>query len=42
MTNFRIKTTARNKALEFVDEVFNTVTIALVAVLGILTVAATI
>jgi hypothetical protein len=42
MTNFRIKTAPRNKMAEFIDEAFNAVTIALVAVLGILTVAATI
>jgi hypothetical protein len=42
MTNFRIKTVPRNKVAEFIAEAFDAVTIALVAVLGILTVAATI
>jgi hypothetical protein len=42
MTNFRIKTAPRNKVTEFVADAFDAVTIVLVAVLGILTVAATI
>jgi hypothetical protein len=42
MTNFRIQTAPRNKVTEFITEAFNAVTIALVGVLGILTVAATI
>ena len=42
MTNFRIKIAPQSKTTEFVTEAFNAVTIALVGVLGILTVAATI
>jgi hypothetical protein len=42
MTNPRIQTAPRNKVSEFIAEAFNAVTIALVGVLGILTVAATI
>ncbi|HVW74800.1 MAG TPA: hypothetical protein VHC39_14285 [Rhizomicrobium sp.] len=41
MTRF-IKTTPRSDVTEFIAEAFNAVTIALVGVLGILTVAATI
>ena len=42
MTNLRIKIAQNNKATEFITEAFNVVTIALVGVAGILTVAATI
>jgi hypothetical protein len=42
MTDFRIKIAPREKMAESIDEAFHAVTIALVAVLGILTVAATI
>lgn len=42
MTRPRIQNTPRNKVAEFIAEAFNAVTIALVAVVGILTVAATI
>ena len=42
MTNPRIQTAPRNKVSEFIAEAFNAVTIVLVGVLGILTVAATI
>jgi len=42
MTNPRIQTAPRNKVTEFIAEAFNAATIALMAVVGILTVAATI
>jgi hypothetical protein len=42
MTNHRIPSAPRNKTTEFIVEAFQTVTIALVGVLGILTVAAAI
>jgi len=42
MTNPRIQTPPRNKVTEFIAEAFNAATIALMAVVGILTVAATI
>jgi hypothetical protein len=42
MTNPRIQTVPRNKVADLIIEVFHTATIALVGVLGILTVAATI
>jgi hypothetical protein len=42
MTNPRIQIAPRNKLIDFIDEAFNVATIALVGVLGILTVAATI
>ena len=42
MTHPRIQIVPRNKVAEFIAEAFNAVTIALVGVVGILTVAATI
>ena len=42
MTNPRIKTAPRNKVSEFIAEAFNAATIAMLGVVGILTVAATI
>jgi hypothetical protein len=42
MTNFRIKIAPGSKTNEFVTEAFNALTIVMVGVLGILTVAATI
>ncbi|HEX4637266.1 MAG TPA: hypothetical protein VH189_13860 [Rhizomicrobium sp.] len=42
MTNPRIQTVPRNKVTDLITEVFHAATIALVGVLGILTVAATI
>jgi len=42
MTNPRIQIAPRNKVTEFIAELFNAATIALVGVVGILTLAATI
>ena len=42
MTTFRIQLPQQNSVNEFITEAFNAATIALVGVLGILTVAATI
>jgi hypothetical protein len=42
MTNPRIQTAPRNKVSEFIAEAFNAATIAMLGVVGILTVAATI
>jgi hypothetical protein len=42
MTNFRIQTSQENGVTAFITEAFNAATIALVGVLGILTLAATI
>lgn len=42
MTNPRIQIAPRNKLVDFISEAFNLVTIALVGVVGILTVAASI
>jgi hypothetical protein len=42
MTRPRIQLTPRNKVTEFVAEAFNAATIALMGVVGILTLAATI
>ena len=42
MTNFRIPLPQQNGLNEFIAEAFNAATIALMAVVGILTVAATI
>ncbi|HEX4270069.1 MAG TPA: hypothetical protein VHZ32_01735 [Rhizomicrobium sp.] len=42
MTNPRIQNMPRNKVIEFIAELFNVATIALVGVAGILAVAASI
>jgi hypothetical protein len=42
MTNFRIQLPRQNSVNDFIAEAFNAATIALVGVLGILTLAATI
>ena len=42
MTNFRIQVPQQNSVTNFITEAFNTVTIALVGVLGIVTLVATI
>jgi len=42
MTNFRIQTSQENGVTAFITEAFNAATIALVGVLGIVTLAATI
>lgn len=42
MTNLRIQSLPEHKVTDFIAEAFNAATIALVGVLGILTVAATI
>ena len=42
MTNFRIQNTPENSVNSFIAEAFNAATIALVGVLGIITLAATI
>jgi hypothetical protein len=42
MTNPRIQTAPRNKMSEIIAEIFNAATIAMLGVVGILTVAATI
>ena len=42
MTDPRIRTAPHHKAVEFIAEAFHAATIALVAVLGIVTVAASI
>lgn len=42
MTHPRIQNMPRNKVTEFISEAFNAATIALMGIVGILTVAATI
>ena len=42
MTNFRIQTAPANNVSNFITEAFNAATIALMGVVGILTLAATI
>jgi hypothetical protein len=42
MTNFRIQVPQQNGVTEFIAEAFNAATITLMAVVGILTLAATI
>jgi len=42
MTNLRIQTAPQSKVTEFIAEAFNAATIALMGVVGILTLAATI